>query len=121
MTAETIVIEKELFNSMINDIEILIDDIENIMEKNSTKEISKRLNDIKKNKVKGFSEKDLDNYVKKRAQMTPDYELRFHPDFFKDLDKLDKKDVDVVYKQIKKIKQDPTRFKHLTGAKISTG
>lgn len=45
----------------------------------------------------------------------PEFEIKFHPDFFKDLDKLDKKDVEIVDKQIKKIKEDPARFKHLRG------
>jgi len=29
-----------------------------------------------------------------------DFEVRFHPDFFKDLDKLDKRDVEIVDKQL---------------------
>ena len=31
------------------------------------------------------------------------------------MDKLDKKDVEIVDKQIEKIKQNPIRFKHLVG------
>jgi addiction module RelE/StbE family toxin len=47
--------------------------------------------------------------------MPNDYEIKFHPDFFKDLDKLDKKDVKIVEKQIEKVKQNPRRFKSLHG------
>lgn len=42
-------------------------------------------------------------------------EIKFHPDFFKDLEKLDKKELEIVSKQVKKIKANPTRFKHLRG------
>lgn len=49
--------------------------------------------------------------------MPDEYELRFHPDFFDDLRGLNKNDLTAVYKQIQKIKQNPARFKHLTGVK----
>ena len=47
--------------------------------------------------------------------MPDDYVAKFHPNFFKDLDKLDKRDVEIVDKQIQKIKENPTRFRHLHG------
>ncbi len=47
--------------------------------------------------------------------MSTDYTVKFHPNFFKDLKKLDNKEKEIVYKQVKKIKSDPDRFKHLHG------
>ena len=45
----------------------------------------------------------------------PEWEIREHPDFFKDLDKLSKKDLEIFYKKKKKIKENPVRLKHLSG------
>lgn len=45
----------------------------------------------------------------------PDYELKFHPEFFDDLKKLTKKELEDVNQHIKKIKQDPLHQKHLEG------
>jgi len=39
------------------------------------------------------------------------------PDFFKDLDKLSGKELEIFYKKKKKIKQNPERQKHLKGGK----
>ena len=47
--------------------------------------------------------------------MPDEYTVKFHPEFFNDLKKLDRKEKEIVYKQVKKIKQDPTRFKRLHG------
>ena len=47
--------------------------------------------------------------------MPDEYIVKFHPDFFKDLDKLNKKEVKIVNKQIEKIKENPTRFRRLVG------
>lgn len=41
--------------------------------------------------------------------------VREHPDFFKDLDGLDTKLLDIFYKKKQKIKQNPMREKHLRG------
>ena len=41
--------------------------------------------------------------------------VKEHPDFFKDLDKLDTKDLEIFYKKKEKIKQNPSRLKHLSG------
>ncbi len=41
--------------------------------------------------------------------------VRFHSDFFKDLEKLSKKDIEFFEKKKEKIKQNPLRFKHLSG------
>lgn len=47
--------------------------------------------------------------------MLDEFEFKFHPEFFDDLDKLDKRDLEAVNKQIEKIKQNPLRFKRLKG------
>lgn len=41
--------------------------------------------------------------------------IKEHPDFFKDLDNLDKKDLEIFYKKKNKIKENPLRLKHLSG------
>ena len=50
---------------MISDIEHLIDDIETIMSKDSTKTLDKRLDEVRSGRVKGFSEKDFDELMRK--------------------------------------------------------
>ena len=44
-----------------------------------------------------------------------EWEIKEHPDFFKDLDKLSTKDLEVFYKKKNKIKKNPERQKHLRG------
>lgn len=46
-----------------------------------------------------------------------EWEVKEHPDFFKDLDKLSTKDLETFYKKKNKIKENPIRLKHLTGGK----
>ncbi|MEK6937928.1 MAG: hypothetical protein AABX04_02695 [Nanoarchaeota archaeon] len=41
--------------------------------------------------------------------------IREHPDFFKDLDSLSTKDLEIFYKKKQKIKENPLREKHLNG------
>ncbi len=41
--------------------------------------------------------------------------IKLHPDFFKDLDKLDKKHLEIFQKKRQKIQQNPLRLKHLSG------
>ena len=43
------------------------------------------------------------------------WEVREHPDFFRDLDKLSAKDLEIFYNKKNKIKQNPLRQKHLSG------
>ena len=43
------------------------------------------------------------------------WEIKEHPDFFKDLDKLSKKDLEIYYNKKNKIKENPLRQKHLAG------
>jgi mRNA-degrading endonuclease RelE of RelBE toxin-antitoxin system len=47
--------------------------------------------------------------------MRDEYTLKFHPEFFNDLKKLDRREKETVYKQMKKIKRNPTRYKRLHG------
>lgn len=47
--------------------------------------------------------------------MPDDYSVHFHPEFFDDLKRLDRKEKEIISKQVEKIKRDPTRFKHLRG------
>lgn len=44
-----------------------------------------------------------------------EYVVKFHSDFFKDLDKLSKKEIEIFEKKKEKIKQNPLRLKHLSG------
>ena len=44
-----------------------------------------------------------------------EWEIKFHPDFLRDLDRLDKSILDIFYKKKEKIKQNPLRLKHLSG------
>ena len=62
---EQITVERKVLSHMISDIEHLIDDIETIMSKDSTKTLDKRLNEVRSGKVKGFSEKDFDELMRK--------------------------------------------------------
>ena len=41
--------------------------------------------------------------------------IKLHPDFLRDLDRLDKKHLEIFYKKKEKIKQNPLRLKHLSG------
>lgn len=60
---ETVAIPKDVFNKILRDVEILIDDVELALDKTARK----RINDIESNKVKGKSEGELDDYLKKRG------------------------------------------------------
>ena len=44
-----------------------------------------------------------------------DWVIKEHPDFFEDLEKLGKKELELFYKKKEKIKQNPLRLKHLSG------
>lgn len=44
-----------------------------------------------------------------------EWKIKEHPDFFRDLDKLSLKDIDIFYKKNNKIKKNPERQKHLSG------
>jgi len=52
---------------------------------------------------------------KKRESKLTKWEIKEHPDFFKDLDKLSTKDLETFYKKKNKVKENPERQKHLSG------
>ena len=43
------------------------------------------------------------------------YIIKFHPEFFDDLNKLSKNEIDIFEKKKEKIKQNPLRLEHLSG------
>lgn len=43
------------------------------------------------------------------------FKIEFHSDFFKDLKKFDKSEIERVYKQVLKIQKHPERYVHLSG------
>lgn len=63
---ESINIPKEKFGQVINDFERLISHFEDLVE-DQDKIAKQRLNDIKEGSIKGKSEKELDEYLKKRG------------------------------------------------------
>ncbi len=52
---------------------------------------------------------------KKEALRLSEWVVKEHPDFFKDLDKISTNNLGIFYKKKQKIKQNPLRFKHLSG------
>ncbi len=62
---QELTVSREFIKHIISDIEHLIDDIEMIVDKKSAKVIEKRLKDVKSGKVKGLSEKDFNEFMRK--------------------------------------------------------
>ncbi len=79
---ETITMPREEFKKLISDVEIVINDVESILS-SEDKLTKKRIDGIESGKVKGKTEKELDEYLKNRG-------IKEHSDFFKDLDRLNK-------------------------------
>lgn len=65
--AEEVVVDKRMLDHLISDIEHMIDDIEMIVDKNSMKNIDKRLKEVKEGGVKGLSERDFEEFMKKNG------------------------------------------------------
>ena len=63
---ETINIPKEKLGMVISDVEKLVTHFEDLIDDNE-KIVKTRLNDIKNGKTEGKSEKELDDYLKKRG------------------------------------------------------
>ena len=63
---ETITMPREEFKKLISDVEIVINDVESILS-SEEKLTKKRINDIESGKVKGKTEKELDEYLKNRG------------------------------------------------------
>ena len=66
MEAETITIRKEDFNKILNTAEILIDDVEHVLSQDEL--VRMRIEDIKNRKIKGKTEEDYYEYLKKRRK-----------------------------------------------------
>ncbi len=47
--------------------------------------------------------------------MPNEFEIKYHPSFESDLKKLSKVELETFYKQLQKIKENPTRFDHMRG------
>ena len=60
---ETIPIPKEVFIKILADVETLIDDVELALDA----KVQKRIMDIETGSIKGKTEQELDNYLKKRG------------------------------------------------------
>lgn len=67
MKQETVEVSKDVLNEMVNDIENLLENIELIMERESMKKVKRRLKDVKEGKVKGLSEKDFKEFMRKEG------------------------------------------------------
>jgi len=61
---ETITISKDKFGVVISDVEKLVSHFEDLVQ---DKVVEQRLSDIKEGRVRGKSEKELDNYLRKRG------------------------------------------------------
>ncbi|MCH8004247.1 MAG: hypothetical protein IH934_06495 [Nanoarchaeota archaeon] len=61
----TITISEEKFNKVISDVENLIEDVADLLDQDEI--AKKRIAEIKANPAIGKSEKELDNYLKKRG------------------------------------------------------
>lgn len=55
------------------------------------------------------------NILKKGELKLADWEIKEHPDFFKDLGKLGVRELQNFYDKKEKIKENPLRLKHLSG------
>ena len=62
---ETIQIKKSDFNKILNTAEILINEVEEALSQEDI--IKKRMEEIKTGKIKGGTEEELDEYLKKRG------------------------------------------------------
>jgi len=60
---ETVSIPKEVFTKILIDVETLIDDVEMALDA----KIQKRILDIETNSVRGKTEQELDDYLKKKG------------------------------------------------------
>ena len=63
---ETVSIPKDKLGQVISDMEKLVSHFEDLVE-DQDETVKHRLNDIKEGKVEGKSEKELDEYLKKRG------------------------------------------------------
>lgn len=64
---EKIEIPKQTVSVMIKHFEVLIRDFEKLADQETIAKVDKRLGDIKKGKVKGYSIKDYSEYMKRKG------------------------------------------------------
>jgi len=60
---ETVAVPKDVFEKILEDVEILIDDVESALDQ----KVRKKVHDIETGSITGKTEKDLDTYLKKRG------------------------------------------------------
>lgn len=64
---ESIEVPREVINSMIRDFERLLKDFEKISEQETMKKVEKRLKGVKEGKVKGLSERDYSEFMRRKG------------------------------------------------------
>jgi len=64
---ENIEVPKEVIDSMIKDFERLLKDFERITERETMRKVDKRLKEVKEGKIRGFSEKDYAEFLKRKG------------------------------------------------------
>ena len=65
MQDQQVTIPKEVLAHLVSDIEHLIDDIEAMLDPETMKIVDKRLEDVKKGRIKAFSEEDFHTLLQK--------------------------------------------------------
>jgi len=64
---EKIEIPKQTMNVMIKHFEVLIKDFEKLAEQETMSKVEKRLEDVKKGRVKGYSLKEYSEFMKRKG------------------------------------------------------
>lgn len=64
---KTMPVSKEVLGDILDHIELLIDDFESLLAKDSSATLQKRLADVKGGKVKDLSEKDFRDFLRKEG------------------------------------------------------
>ncbi len=64
---ENIEVPKEVIDSMIRDFERLLKDFERITERETMRKVDRRLREVKEGKVKGLSEKDYVEFLRRKG------------------------------------------------------
>ena len=65
--AELMVVKKELMEHMMTDFECLLEDMEAIVDESIQQKVDQRLEDIKKGKIKGYTEKEFIAFMKEEG------------------------------------------------------
>ena len=64
---ENIEVPKEVIHSIIRDFEKLLRDFERITERETMRKVDKRLKEVKEGKVRGLSEKDYVEFLRRKG------------------------------------------------------